>query len=169
MFPRRGFTTWKHRCVDLWSGYVSGYWRCSSSVGIPVLSNMVSEPVWRPAPVVDRDREAELPHLHFLAFLYISGLKGLFHCVRSMLFIQEHFSFHSKRFPFAQDTAITVRIRRYKVWIRIFKFLQSFDFISVFIFLFLGCYSFRSAYALCPAPYAISANQKQIGKGASSG
>ena len=88
MFPRRGFTTWKHRCVDLWSGYVSGYWRCSSSVGIPVLSNMVSEPVWRPAPVVDRDREAELPHLHFLAFLYISGLKGLFHC-------GAHFSFRN--------------------------------------------------------------------------
>jgi len=167
MFPRRGFTTWKHWCVDLWFGYVSGYWRCSSSIGIPVLSNMVSEPVWRPAPVVDRDREAELPHLHFLAFLYISGLKGLFHCVRSTLFIQEHFSFHSKRFPFAQDKAITVRIRRYKVWIRIFKFLQSFDFISVYFF--PGCYSFRSAYALCPAPCAISENQKQIGKGASSG
>ena len=100
---------------------LSDYWNCFSSFGIPVFSNMVSEPVWRPAPVVDRDREAELPHLHFLAFMYISGLKGLFHCVRSTLFIQEHFSFHSKRFLFAQDTAITVRIRRYKVWIRIFK------------------------------------------------
>jgi hypothetical protein len=150
MFPRRGFTTWKHRCVDLWSGYVSGYWRCSSSVGIPVLSNMVSEPVWRPAPVVDRDREAELPHLHFLAFLYISGLKGLFHCVRSTLFIQEHFSFHSKRFPFAQDTAITVRSGGIKSEYAFF--FAKFWFYFGLYFLFPGCYSFRSAYALCPAP-----------------
>jgi hypothetical protein len=38
-----------------------------------------------------------------------------------------------------------------------------------FVFFFLGCYSFRSAYALCPVPCAVSENQKQIGKGASSG
>ena len=114
MFPRRGFTTWKHRCVDLWSGYVSGYWRFSSSIGIHVLSNMVSEPVWRSAPVVDRDREAGLPHLHFLAFSYIYGLRGLFHCVRRTRFIQEHFFFHSKRFSFSQDTAISVRSRDIK-------------------------------------------------------
>jgi len=43
MFPCRGFTTWKHWCVDLWSGYVSGYWRCSSFVEIPVLSNTHNE------------------------------------------------------------------------------------------------------------------------------
>ena len=109
MFPHRGFTTWKHRCIDIWSGYVSGYWRCLSSIEIPLLSNMVSETVWRPAPVEDQDREAEFPHLHFLAFMYISGLRGLFHCVRSTHFIQEHIFFHSKRFPFAQDTAITIR------------------------------------------------------------
>ena len=134
MFPRRGFTMSKHWCVDLWSGCVSGYWRCLSSVGIPVLSNMVSDPVWRPAPVVDRDCEAELYHIHFLSFLYISGLRGLFHCIRSTRFIQEHFSFHSKRFLFAQDTAITVRIQRYKVWIRIFfcKVLILFQFVFFF-------------------------------------
>ena len=109
MFPRRGFTTWKHQCVDIWSGYVSGYWRCSSSAWILVFSNMVLEPVWRPAPVVDRDREAKLPHIHFLSLWYIYGQIGLFHCVWSAHFIQEHFSFHSKRFMFAQDTTITVR------------------------------------------------------------
>jgi hypothetical protein len=48
------------------------------------------------------------------------------------------------------------------------NFLQSFDFISVCIF-FPGCYSFRSENSLFPAPCAISENQKQIGKGASSG
>jgi hypothetical protein len=30
-----------------------------------MLSNMVSKPVSRLAPIVDRDSEAELPHLHF--------------------------------------------------------------------------------------------------------
>jgi hypothetical protein len=33
-----------------------------------VLSNMVSEPVSRHVRVVDRDHEAELPHLYFMAF-----------------------------------------------------------------------------------------------------
>jgi hypothetical protein len=56
------------------------------------------------APVVDRDHEAELSHLHFMSFSYISRLRGLFHCVRSARFSQEHFSFHSKRFMFSQDT-----------------------------------------------------------------
>ena len=79
MFPHRGFTMWKHQCVDLWSSYVSGYWSCSSSVEIHVFLNMVSELVWRLAPVVDRDHEVELPHLHFLSFSYIYGLRGLFH------------------------------------------------------------------------------------------
>jgi hypothetical protein len=74
-----------------------------------VLSNMVSEPVSRLVRVVDRDHEAELPHLHFMAFSYIFGLRGLFHCIRSTRFIQEHFSFHSKRFLFSQDTTFTVR------------------------------------------------------------
>jgi hypothetical protein len=44
------------------------------------------------------------------------------------------------------------------------KFLQSI--ILVLYFFFLGCYSFRYAYYLFPAPYIISTNQKYIGKGA---
>ena len=123
MFPRRGFTMWKHQFVDLWSGYVSGYWRCSSSVEIHVLSNMVSEHVWRPAHVVDRDREAELPHLHFMSFSYVFGMRGMFHCIWSACFSQEHFSFHSKRFPFSQDTTITVRSGGIKLEYTFFKFL----------------------------------------------
>ena len=137
MFPRRGFTTSKYQCVDFWSGCVSGYWRCLSSIGIHVLSNMVSEPVWRPAPVLDRDREAELAHLHFLEFTYISRLRGLFHCIRSTRFIQEHFSFHLKRFLFSQDMAITVRSGGVKSEYAFFKiFCKVFDFISVCIFYF---------------------------------
>ena len=167
MFPRRGFTMWKHQCVDLWSGYVSGYWRHSSYFGIHVLSNMVLEPIWRPTHVVDRDREAELPHLHFLTFLYISGLIGLFHCIRSTRFIQEHFLFHSKRFLFAQDMTISVKSRGIKYEYALFNFLQSI--ISVLYCLFLGCYSFRFVYSIFPMPCAISKNQKHIGKGAFSG
>jgi hypothetical protein len=51
-----------------------------------VLSNMVSEPVRRPTPIVDRDCEDEFNHLHFILFTYISRLKGLFHCVQSAHF-----------------------------------------------------------------------------------
>jgi hypothetical protein len=91
-----------------------------------VFSNMVSELVSRPAPVEDRDCEVELPHLHFMSFSYISRLRGLFHCIRNTHFIQEHFLFHSKRFPFSQDTTITVRSRGIEPEYTFFKFLQSF-------------------------------------------
>ena len=98
MFPRRGFTKWKHHCVDIWYGYVSGYWRCSSSVGIPMLSNMVSEPVWRPVPVVDRDREAEFPHLHFMVFSYISGWEYCSIASRALVSFRNTFRFTRKGF-----------------------------------------------------------------------
>jgi hypothetical protein len=87
---------------------------CSSYFGILVFSNMVSKHVRRLAHVVDRDREAEFPHLHFLSFSYISGLRGMFHCTQSTRFIQEHFLFHSKRFLFAQDTTISVKFEGIK-------------------------------------------------------
>ena len=167
MFPHMGFTMWKHQCVDIWSGYVSGYWRCSSSIGIPMLSNMVSKLVWRPAPVVDRDREAELLHLHFHTFSYIYELRGLFHCIRSTCFIQEYFSFHSKRFMFSQDTTISVKSRGIKPTCAFLKFLQSI--ILALYYLFPGFYSFISMYALSPMPCVISTNPKQLWKGASSG
>ena len=105
----RGFTTSKHWCVDIWSGFVSGYWRFYSSFWILVFSKMVSEPVWRLAPIVDRDREYELSHLHFMSFPYIFWLRGIFHCVQIAHFSQEHFLFYSKRFRFSQDTTISVR------------------------------------------------------------
>jgi hypothetical protein len=84
-----------------------------------------------------------------------------------MLFIQEHFSFHSKRFPFAQDTAITVRSGGIKSEYAFF--LQSFDFISVCIFYFRAATLLDLRMLFAPRLVAISANQKQIGKGASSG
>jgi hypothetical protein len=107
-----------------------------------------------------------LPHLWFLPFPYIYGLRGLFHCIWSAHFSQEHFSFHSKRFMFSQDTTISVRSRGIKPKYALLNFCRVI--ISVFFsfyFLFLGCYSFGSAYALFPVPCAISTNQKQIGKG----
>jgi hypothetical protein len=136
-----------------------------------VLSNMVSDLVRRSAPVVDRDREAEFPHIHFLSFTYISRISELFHCVWSARFSHEHFSFHSKMFLFAQDMTITFRSGGIKLEYTFFKFLQSsiFCFILVFIYLFLGCYSFRFGYSLCLDPCAISENQKQIEKCASFG
>jgi hypothetical protein len=64
---------------------------------------------------------------------------------------------------FAQDTTITIKFGGIKFEYALFKFFiekfLGFYFGFVF-FLFPGCYSFRSAYALCPVPYAISANQK---------
>jgi hypothetical protein len=86
---------------------------------------MVLEPVSRPTHVVDRDHEVELPHFHFLSFSYIFGLKGLFHCVWGTRFILEHFSFHLKRFLFAQDTVITVKSGGIKLEYAFLKFLQS--------------------------------------------
>ena len=140
MFPHRGFTTWKHRCVDIWSGYVSGYWMCSSSVGIPVVSNMVSEIVWRPALVVDRDREAELPHLHFFVIFVQSWAKGT-------IPLHPKHSFHSgtlfvsleKVFVFPRYDHYS-QIWRYKVWIRIFKIFctEVFWFYSVLYFFISG-------------------------------
>jgi hypothetical protein len=85
-----------------------------------------------------------------------------FHCVRSTRFIHEHFSFHSKWFPFSQDMAITIRSGGIKLEYALFKFLHSS--ILLLYYLFPGCYSFRSVYALFPAPCVISENQKQIGK-----
>jgi hypothetical protein len=123
-----------------------------------------------PLLIVDRDREAKscLISIFTVIFMYIYGLRGLFHCVWSTRFSQEHFLFHSKRFPFSQDTTITVRSRGIKPEYTFFKFLQSFILVLFQYYLFPGCYSFRYTYALFPAPCAISENQKQIGKGASS-
>jgi hypothetical protein len=86
----------------------------------------------------------------------------MLHCVWSVFFSQEHFSFHSKRILFSQDTAISVRSEGIKPEYNIFKFLQSI--ILVLYYLFLGCYSFRSVYYLFPVPCAISENQKHIEK-----
>ena len=104
---------------------MSGYERCSSSVGIPLLSNMVLDPIGRPTPVVDRDRKVELSHLWFLSFSYIYGMRGLFHCVWSTPFSQEHFSFHLKMYLFSQDMTISVRSRGIKPAYTLLKFLQS--------------------------------------------
>jgi hypothetical protein len=57
--------------------------------------------------------------------MYNFGLRGLFHCVWSTRFSQEHFSFHSKRFLFAQDTTIIVISGGIKPEYTFFKFLQS--------------------------------------------
>jgi hypothetical protein len=68
---------------------------------------------------------------------------------------------------FSQYTVNSVRSGGINPKYAFFKFLQSI--ILVLYYLFPGCYSFRSAYSLFPAPYAISENQKQIGKFASFG
>jgi hypothetical protein len=116
-----------------------------------------------PAHVVDRDREDELSHLHFLSLPYIYGLRGLFHCVCITRFIQEHFLFHSKRFLFSQDTTITVRSKGIKFEYTFFKIFCREVFWVLFrfcIFLFPGCYSFGSVYSLFPCPVRSRTNQK---------
>jgi hypothetical protein len=87
--------------------------------------------------------------------------------MQSTHFSKEHFSFHSKRFMFSQDTTISVRSGGIKPEYAFLKFLQSI--ILVLYYLFLGFYSFISTYALFPMPCVISTNPKQLGKGASSG
>jgi hypothetical protein len=69
---------------------------------------------------------------------------------------------------FAQYTTISARSRGIKSEYALFKFFAEyyFSFILVLYCFFLGFYSFRSTYVLCPAPCVISENQKKIGKGA---
>jgi hypothetical protein len=52
-----GFNRIIHWYMDIWSICVNFYSRCLTCVEIPYLSNMVSELVWGPTAIVDRDLE----------------------------------------------------------------------------------------------------------------
>jgi hypothetical protein len=71
-----------------------------------------------------------------MLFIYISELREILHYIRSTRFIQENFLFHSKRFPFSQDTTVTVKSRGIKFEYAFFKFFAEkyFGFISVLYF-----------------------------------
>jgi hypothetical protein len=70
------------------------------------------------------------------------------------------FCFTPKGYLFAQDTTISVRSRGMKPKYALLNFDRDNILVFYFFNLFLGCYSFRSAYVLFLVDYAISTNHK---------
>ena len=169
-FPLEGFNHVTNIGVLIWDLFVwSGCSRCSVFWEYPMYPNMVSDRLWRAAFGFDQDLEPVLSKLWkglwfwiLCAFeasrRYSIVSRASFSLENSLRFIENCFNLFQKH-PFRQ-------IWRYNVTVTdLFYFFKISHILSVLL-LDLYCFSFRllpslAVYALCCAPCAIAANQKQ--------
>ena len=144
-----------------------GFWRCSVFWEYHVYPNIVLELLWRAAFGFDQDLEPVFPKLwkgfwfwSFCVFLdygsYSIAFETPFPLGNSFCFTKNHFLLLQKH-PFRQ-------IWRYNVNVTDLFFVNLSYFISLLLDLLhfsLELLFFLTTYALCRAPCAIAANQKQ--------